>query len=284
MAKNPEKTNDTKDLFMKCGTCSHTFGHLLDREFGNLNSNEEAALDPLAGGIMNHGHQCGMLWGTALAVGRESYRRQPDTDRAIPVAVTATQGLVDSFVKRTDTVNCREIVDTDLNTVTGMVGFMLKTVIGGMKNSQCFNLAEEWAPEAIEAAKVGLVDVSIKLVEKPVSCSSIVAKRLGATEEEMVAVAGYAGGLGLSGNTCGALSAAIWMKTLQWCKENPGKSPPYFTNKAAKKLLRAFKEETDSETLCSKITGRKFLDINDHSEFINRGGCSKLINVLSSVD
>ena len=54
-------TQDAKKLFRECGTCSQTFGHLLNRKFGYPKETEERALDPLAGGIMNTGHQCGML-------------------------------------------------------------------------------------------------------------------------------------------------------------------------------------------------------------------------------
>ena len=75
------------------------------------------------------------------------------------------------------------------------------------------------------------------------------AKKMGASEEEKVMVAGFAGGLGLSGKGCGALAAAIWMKTLEWCKEHPGKTPPYFNNPSAKKILKAFLEETNGERL-----------------------------------
>ena len=48
---------------------------------------------------------------------------------------------------------------------------------------------------------------------------------MGGTEEESIMVAGFAGGIGLSGNACGALSAAIWYKMLGWAKNNPDKSP-----------------------------------------------------------
>ena len=64
--------NDAKRVFLKKGTCSQTFCFLLNREFGHLKENEERAADPLAGGIMQRGQQCGMLWGATLAVGAES--------------------------------------------------------------------------------------------------------------------------------------------------------------------------------------------------------------------
>jgi hypothetical protein len=274
-------TQDAKKVFRECGTCSQTFGHILNREFGYSKEPEERALDPLAGGIMSTGHQCGMLWGTAMAIGAESFRRHNDPDRAIAVAVTATHHIVESFVKRTNTVNCREITGYNLSSILGLVKFGLKTMLSGMDNSLCFNLAEQWAPEAVKAATEGLANEQIDLTQKSFSCASEVAKKMGANEEEMVMVAGFAGGLGLSGNACGALGAAIWMKTLAWCKDNPGKTPPFLINPTAKKIIKAFKEVTDDEMICSKICGKDFKTIEEHSEFIRNGGCEKIINVLA---
>ncbi|MCJ7691672.1 MAG: C-GCAxxG-C-C family protein, partial [Clostridiaceae bacterium] len=98
---------DTKNTFRKLGACSHTFFYILNREFGYSKENEERASDPLAGGLMNTQHQCGMLWGSTLAVGAESFRRHNDCGQAIAIAITATQRLVESFSKRAKTVNCR---------------------------------------------------------------------------------------------------------------------------------------------------------------------------------
>ena len=82
----------------------------------------------------------------------------------------------------------------------------------------------------------------------------------------------------MSGNACGALSAAIWMNMLAWCKENPGESS--YSNPLAKKTLEAFCAATDDEMLCHKISGRYFKTIDEHTEFIKNGGCKKLMDVL----
>jgi len=51
----------TKRVFLKQGTCSRTFFYILNREFGYSLENEERAIDPMAGGILQQGYQCGML-------------------------------------------------------------------------------------------------------------------------------------------------------------------------------------------------------------------------------
>nr|NQU91272.1 hypothetical protein [Bacteroidota bacterium] len=62
-----------KKKFLTVGACSHLLFHILNREFGHPKEDEEYASDPLAGGIMQQGYQCGLLWGSALAVGAEAY-------------------------------------------------------------------------------------------------------------------------------------------------------------------------------------------------------------------
>ncbi len=281
MENTPNQPNDTKAVFKKCGTCAQTFAHILNREFGHPRDAHERAVDPLAGGILRHGHQCGMLWGATLAVGAESYQRFEDTDQAKALALIATQHVVDSFLNQTNTVNCRAITGVNMRSFFGMVKFMLQTMIKGMENSLCFNLAEEWAPKAIQAGKEGFADIPVDLPEKPMNCASEVARRMGATDEETVMVAGFAGGLGLSGKGCGALAAAIWMKALEWCKTHPGENPPFFKNPEAEKLIKAFNEVTRSEMECQKITGRNFDTIEEHSDFIKKGGCAELIDILT---
>lgn len=269
---------DAKKVFTKCGTCSNTLFTILNREFGYPKDAEELASDPLAGGLMNTQNQCGMLWGSTLAVGAESFRRYKNHDQALAMAITGSQHIVESFSKRTKSVNCRNIVGFDFSNKFDIVEYALKSLPGGYLNMICMNLAEKWAPEAILSAKEGLSDKQIDFPELPASCASEVAKKMGASDEEMVMVAGFAGGIGLSGNACGALGAAIWMNTLAWCRNNPGKTG--YANPNAKDILKAFYDATGSEILCNKITGQRFKTIANHTEFIKNGGCKDLIDVL----
>jgi hypothetical protein len=267
---------DTKKVFWKLGTCSRTFFYLLNREFGYLKETEERAADPFAGGIMRRGYQCGMLWGASLAVGAESFRSCDDRGQAIAAAITATQHLMESFANRAKSVDCRDITRCDYLSKWSM----LKYFFSG-RFLYCFKLAEKWAPEAIQSATEGLSHEQTGLPQLAISCASETAKKMGASDEEMVMVAGFAGGLGLSGNACGALSAAIWMNSLAWCRKQIDSKKSPFDNPNAKNTLNAFYSETDSKILCHKITGQRFKTIDDHTEFMKSGGCDKLINVLA---
>ena len=267
-------TKDTKWVFIKKGTCSRTLFYILNREFGHPLENEEQAADPLCGGIMQQGYQCGLICGATLAVGAESTRRRDDPAQAIGLAIEATQHVMDSFQKRAGSPDCLDITEADFSKKTGLAKFL---VTG--KFLSCFKLTDRWAPEAIAAAKEGLARESQVFNQQPLSCASEVVKAMGANRDEQVTVAGFAGGMGLSGGGCGALSAAIWMNSLKWCRENPGKSA--YPNPRATETLEAYLAATDYEFECHKICGQHFKSIDAHTEYIKSGGCAKLIEVLS---
>ena len=280
---NSKKTKlNPRNVFWKCGSCSGAMCHLLNHEFDNHNGNEEKALDLLAGGIAQKGYQCGMLWGGALAVGTESFHRYSDNSDAIASAIKASRYLLESFEKRTKTVNCRDISRVDWENKLDLAIYMAKTILRGFIYSPCFNLIAKWTPEAIHAANNGLSERAAH--SKPcMSCATETVKKMGASNEESIMVAGFAGGIGLSGNACGALSAVIWYKMLDLGKKNPGKTQPYFNNQDVKKILRAFYIQTDSEMLCSKICGKHIKTIDEHTEYIKNGGCGKLIDALAKL-
>lgn len=270
---------DAKKLFSKCGTCSKTFYTLLNNEFSCPKIDEENASDPLAGGLLNTQNQCGMLWGSALAVGAESFRRHKNHRQAMAMAISGTQHIVRSFEERTESVNCRDVTGIDISNKLDIAQFMLKSLPGGYSNIICMNLSEKWAPEAIQSAKEGLSVRPLDIPQLPISCASEVVKKMGASDEEKITVAGLAGGMGLSGDACGALGAAIWMNTLSWCRKNPGQSG--YANPNARRILNAFYSATDSKILCSDISRQNFKTVGDHTEFIQDGGCKKLINILA---
>ncbi len=66
-------------------------------------------------------------------------------------------------------------------------------------------------------------------------------------------------------------------------KKNTGKSQSMLNNHDAKKILRAFYVQTDSEMLCNKICNTNFNTIDEHSEYIKNGGCKNLIEALAVV-
>jgi putative redox-active protein with C_GCAxxG_C_C motif len=263
-----------KRTFLKKGTCSRLFFYLINREYDSPMDEEEKATDNLAGGIMQQGYQCGMLWGASMALGAESYKRCKDKNQAISLAILSTQHVMRSFINRTSSADCIDITNCDWSKKSSIAKYFFSG-----KVFSCLKLAEKWAPEAILAAEEGLSVENSLLPKEVLSCATQVVKKMGATDSQSVIVAGFAGGMGLSGNGCGALSAAIWMNSMEWNKENPDKSG--YPNPKADNTLEVFLKETDYKFKCSSICGKTFKSIDEHTEFLKNGGCEKLINKLA---
>jgi hypothetical protein len=249
-----------KKVYLTKGTCSHTFFHILNREFGYPEPTEEQAIDPLAGGIVQQGYQCGMLWGASMATGAEAYRRFSDMNTAIAVTISATQIIMESFERMTNTIACEEITNTDFNHKKSFLKFMLTGKFLG-----CFKLAGKWAPEAIQSAVKGLDTELDKKNMHAISCASELIKKMGGTEKEQVMVAGFAGGLGLSGDACGALSAFIWKQIFELVKT--GDWTYRMNDEITQGIVKAFYEITDYQIECKDITEKRFPSIQDHTEY-----------------
>jgi hypothetical protein len=184
-------------------------------------------------------------------------------------------------VQKTGTPNCKEMTCCDFSSPFGLVKYLIMNVTKGLTNSVCFNVAEQWIPEAARLVQNEIAKEQKNPTDKASSCASQVVILLGGNDEEAATVAGFAGGLGLSGNACGALAAAVWFNLLSWCRENPGKTPSYFSNKIVKRILKKFFELTENKIVCADICGRTFKTVDEHTEFVKKGGCVEIINALT---
>lgn len=281
MNKKTEKKLKPRKAFRKCGACSHAMFRLTDQEFDNISPCEERASDILAGGLVQKGHQCGMLWGASMAVGKEAFRVYKDPNIATAKAISVSGKLTASFKSETGTVNCRDITNVDWESKLEMFWYMLKTIARGFVFTPCFNLIVKWSPEAIKEIDREL-PAEIEFDGECVSCTSETLKKMGASEEDAVTVSGLAGGIGLTGEACGALGAAIWYQMLENEKQNPGEPRSMFGNPEARIILNSFLEYSNREYLCKKITGKEFRTIDEHTEYIKSGGCKELIDTLAA--
>jgi len=87
---------------------------------------EEKAPISLAGGIMQNGYQCGMIWGAPLAAGAQAYRLHGQSPHAETKAIIAAQRLVESFRACNNHINGLEITEIDKSSSTlQMIMFFL---------------------------------------------------------------------------------------------------------------------------------------------------------------
>ncbi len=247
---------------------------VVDRSFDHPLKLEEEAAIPFAGGIVSHGYQCGMLWGTTLAAGAQAYRLLGPGPQAETGAIIAAQRLAESFRARTNNINCREITGMNLRKKMDILKFLLK---GG--SIGCFRMAAGYAPEAFSEINIALSERHSEAPSPPVSCSAMLAQKMGASDMHTVMAAGFAGGIGLSGGACGALGAAIWIIGINGRKEQAGNK---IINSRVGDTMDRFLECTDFKFECSEIVGRRFENVGDHAGYLRDGGCSKIIEVLAA--
>jgi hypothetical protein len=249
---------------------------VVDRSFDHPLKLEERASLPLAGGIMQHGYQCGMIWGATLAAGAQAYRLFGPGPQAETGAIVAAQRLVDSFRAQNGSINCVDItgIGKSSSTMQMIVFFLLK---GG--SIRCFHKTAAYAPVAFSEINTPLSQEHIEAPSPPVSCASMLAQKMGVSDSHKAMAAGLAGGIGLSGGACGALGAAIWIIGMNTRREG-GKIS--FKNARAIATIERFLKFTGSRFECSEIVGRKFENVADHAAFLHDGGCSEIIEVLAA--
>jgi hypothetical protein len=232
---------------------------------------------PFAGGIMQHGYQCGMIWGATLAAGAQAYRKFGPGPHAEAGAIIAAHRIVESFRAQNSNVNCLEITDIDKSS-SNMQMIMYFLIKGG--SIGCFRMAARFAPVAFREISAALSETHLEAPSPPVSCAAMLAQKMGVSDMRRVMAAGFAGGIGLSGGACGALGAAIWI--IGMSSSQGGDSKVDFKNPRATETIERFLRSTDYKFECSEIVGRKFEDVADHAGHLCDGGCSKIIEVLAA--
>ena len=250
---------------------------VVDASFDHPMQVEEKAAMPLAGGVANMGYQCGMLWGAALAAGAQSYRQYGPGPQAEAEAILASQKLIEAFRTHTkNEINCMEISHLNLQGNMGLVSILKFFIKGGP--IACFRMAAKYAPDAFNETVSAFSEKHIEAPSQPVSCATMLAKQIGASDMPAVMAAGFAGGIGLSGGGCGALGAAIWLIGMKRPVELDGLN---YSGTWVNDTIEKFLESSEYEFECSKIIGREFESVDDHAEYLRNGGCSKIIEALA---
>lgn len=247
---------------------------VVDDSFGYPLKEEEKAIAPMAGGILNHGFQCGMLWGAALAAGAQAHRVHGSGPLAEAEAIAAAERLVASFRSGHDHINCIDITNLDMKNTSGILKFLIK---GGPIG--CFRMAASYAPNAFDEIDAAISDNHKDAPVSPISCATVLAEKMGVSELHATMAAGLAGGIGLSGGACGALGAAIWITIMERNKAG-GETSDYLSPEAMEVIDR-FVESSDYEFECTEIVGRTFDSVEDHAEYVRAGGCSAIIEALA---
>jgi len=234
----------------------------------------------LAGGLLQNGYQCGMLWGAALAAGARAYQLFGPGPQAEAAAIVAAQRLVETFLARNKHINCGDITNIDWkgSTQRRMLMQMARYFTRGGP-LLCFSMTAGYAQAAFSEITHAYSSPTADAPSAPVSCAALLARKAGLDDRHAVMAAGLAGGIGLSGGACGALGVATWILAM---KQGPQDGAAVaMTLPGADALVEKFLQSSDYEFECAKIVGRKFDGVDDHARHMREEGCSAIIEALA---
>lgn len=249
---------------------------VVDDSYGAERRLEEHAVMPLAGGIAMMGYQCGQLWGAAFAAGARACELYGAGPAARAATLRVSEVLAARFAGGYPSVNCSDMTGLEWKTTDGKA-IAKYIILGGPV--KCFSMTARFAQVARKELDAAFAARQPEPPPGPISCASLLAEKLGASEERAVMVAGLAGGIGLSGEACGALGAALWFMSLR--KQEQGGAVE-FTGPAVDAVIERFLSEIEGGFECASIVGRKFRDTDDHASYVAGGGCARIIEALAA--
>lgn len=249
---------------------------VLNNAFNDPHSDEEVAATYLAGGLVQRGYQCGMIWGASLAAGAKAFKEHGAGIEAESKTIQTSKQLVEDFRRTTKHINCCDISKTDYKTSSFKLFIRFFLFAGAIK---CILIAFRYARKALKTILGHIPGASSEDLSAPICCTSLLAEKMKESDLHKTMVSGLAGGIGLCGGGCGALGVAIWFNELKNLKND--QSTMDFKDPVKLKIIEDFKLVTSGEFECSKIVGRKFKDIKDHAKFIQQGGCKDILEILS---
>ena len=276
--------------FWRRFSCSETMLTLLNRSAGLEQKEWEEASDPLCGGILaGLDCACGVLWGGALAAGMRAYHQIQDEIKARSVALEATRSIVNTYLAKRTAVDCTD--------VTRMQRWNMPMFLAKGNLRVCQRQLVEFAPVFDQK-----IDETIEQAGKAAGCRQCancaanaflrVAEVIGVDAPEGASVcAGLAGGIGLSGNGCGALGASILALNLKYFKERDrpkhsmirsnlqGMSIGDGWMRQSREVLGKFIDRHGSKK-CSEITGRTFATETELDGYLRSGSCESVTDTL----
>ncbi len=233
------------------------------------------------GGILMHGYQCGALWGAALAAGARAQALLGTGPQAELAALLASQRLVEVFRERNGSLDCGDINTMEMKGISPLKLFAHFFLKGG--TLRCAGLCAHLVNQAADIIESTMKDPPDAPRCQPVSCAAQLARRLGLSEPRVTMCAGLAGGIGLSGDACGALGAATWLLGLRM-REEQGLEQLWGDERFEARfeaMVERYLEAAGYEFECEQAIGRRFTTAQEHADYLQDGGCAEVIEALA---
>jgi len=288
---DPDRT--ARHWWWRCLACAEASLTTQMRGYGLAEPAYEQAVHAFSGGVLHQGHACGLLTGAVVAAGFAARERFAEAPRRCAAALHAAIGLASAYQDLAGSLECRAITGVSLREPAGALRYL-----AARKDRLCGRLHAEWQARARAVTDEALAEFEASAA--PGSCANCavrtvraLAPALGLPEDAAPLVAGLAGGVGLRGGVCGALTAGIFA----WFAGQRLARAPRRRDSRTRRLLaglagtgeraaaaplhQALVERFGSDR-CATIAGRSFRDPDDHHRFIAAGGCAEVVRFVAA--
>jgi hypothetical protein len=252
----------------------------------------EEASDPLCAGLVAEmDGACGVLWGASLAAGVRARARIPDQHVARAATLASTIDMVSAYRHAGHPLDCAE--------VTGMgawnfARYMVKGNLG-----VCSRLFSGLGPELHAIIDRTIDEYHVRASAAPCrNCAAEAYDRVCASigfpsDGAGAVAAGFAGGLGLSGNACGALAAAILAVSMKYFTERGRPKHSMIRSdlqglflgigwmRPSMEVARRFRSRFGGKT-CASIAGRTFASADELSAHLGTGRCEPVLEEVAT--
>lgn len=273
--------NETKKVLTKTQNCCLCHIVPIQSLYDVTETDLRKAVTGLAGGLNNNGSTCGAIFGGSinLALIQEATDNPEIGD---PELLSAVGDYVSSFDETFGSTYCKDITALNLRSRLGQLQLLLP-----WKKNKCMKQAEFGIKHIMttEIPRSETIDISVD------HCTSNIweeIKRKNGYEDKYLERISrvFTGGIGLSGNVCGALSALIMYFGVKYRKleiaineSESSKSSYAKVKNASNEVIEAFINEFES-LACRTITNEQFTNIDEFHEFRSNVGCERVYNFL----
>ncbi len=250
----------------------------------------EEAIDPFSAGVLSEMDGiCGVYWAAAVAAGIRSSISNNESPVAAVKTLTAVQAVMSLNKHSEKSIRCGDL--------TGLDRWNLSAFIAGGNVKKCHDrLARSAMPFhwVIDQNLAEFQNVDTPCMNCAVMAYSRVVDILEIqTETDPVVAAGFAGGLGLSGNVCGALAATLLASGVKYFENRNSKQGMigaglqgvYMGDRWVKPLLYIFREfyRRLGFKHCREKTGRIFQSPLALSTYLDEDNCQDVFSCLESL-
>ena len=279
--------NAKKLLFSTLNCCETQIIPVLET-LGIYETDLLLAVTALAGGISNQGSTCGVVLGGAINFALLHLDEALNQGlKGEIILLYNIKDYIKAFKENFNSTLCRDRTELDFNTIKGKLGLLIPQKVKGCVRQTEFSLQYLLKHEYQTEYDIGNCPSELHCARE-VLAKIRKNKGIGNKTLEKISVV-FDGGIGLSGNTCGALIGGLMSLGLKFGRKhtiqdarkirNMFKAYPKKFTRQAYKLIREFTAQYQ-ELECTLITRKTFKNWCDFQAQRSTSFCNKVVEFV----